>query len=136
MRLSLSVAELQRLQCALASAKTTSGSTHNFYLYPARFSPEIARTAIELFSQPGDWVLDPFMGGGTAVIEALALGRSVIGVDLNALAHFVASVRTRPLSLQDEEAIQAWAARAPLFDRSGSPESVPHVANLRSEERR
>jgi len=130
MRLDLTAANLQRLQCALASAKTTSGSTHNFYLYPARFSPEIARTAIELFSRPGDWILDPFMGGGTAVIEALALGRSVIGVDINALAHFVASVRTRPLSLRDEEAIQAWAARAPIFGRSGSSGSPPRVANL------
>ena len=130
MRPSLTVAERQRLQFALASAKTTSGSTHNFYLYPARFSPEMARTVIELFSQPGDWVLDPFMGGGTAVIEALALGRSAIGVDLNALAHFIASVRTRPLSRQDEDALRAWAAQARAFGCRRDAEPLPRIANL------
>ncbi len=97
------------LQQALDSGKCTGGSTHNFYLYPARFSPEIARAVIEAFSEHGDCVLDPFMGGGTSVIEALALGRSVIGADLNSLAHFVASVRTRPLSVHDEVIIQSWA---------------------------
>lgn len=126
----LSRAEVERLEVALGSAKTTGGSTHNFYLYPARFSPEIARTVIQLFSEPRDWVLDPFMGGGTTVIEGLALGRSMVGVDLNALAHFVTCVRTRPLSHQDEESIRAWAARAAIFRRPQGPELLPHVANL------
>ncbi len=101
----------ERLQSALQSSKYTSGSTHNFYLYPARFSPEIARTVIDIFSDPGDWVLDPFMGGGTTIIEGLARGRFVIGADLNALAHFVARVRTTPLSQSDEDWIRHWANR-------------------------
>src|SRR5438445_1215049 len=37
----------------------------------------------------GKVVLDPFMGGGTTVVEALRLGCKVIGVDLNPLACFV-----------------------------------------------
>lgn len=100
---------LHRLRCALDSAKYTGGRTHNFYLYPARFSPEVARAVIEMFSKPGDWVLDPFMGGGTGIIEGLALGRPTIGIDLNALAHFVATVRTTPLSAHDEEILRGWA---------------------------
>ena len=47
----------EQLAAALNSSRCTSGSTHNFYLYPSRFSPEIARTIITLFSQPGDSVL-------------------------------------------------------------------------------
>jgi hypothetical protein len=108
--------QLAEITSALHSAKYTSGSTHNFYLYPARFSPEIARAVIEVFSDVNDWVLDPFMGGGTAIIEGLSLGRRMIGVDLNALAHFVADVRTSPLSALDEECIRRWtvtAARRP-----------------------
>src|SRR5947209_5286090 len=91
------------------SPSDSAGSTHTFYHYPARFSPQIARTVIEVFSEDGDWVLDPFMGGGTSVIEGLSLGRRVIGVDLNALAHFVATVRTTPLSAGDALALCAWA---------------------------
>ena len=49
---------------AITTATPVRGLTHNFYRYPARFSPVFARTIIERFSEPGDVVLDPFMGGG------------------------------------------------------------------------
>lgn len=105
--------EVQRLREALRSSRYSScaGLTHSFYHYPARFSPDIARAAIELFSEPEDVILDPFMGGGTTIIEGLRLGRRVLGVDLNALARFVANVRTMPLSHCDALAIREWAVR-------------------------
>ena len=56
------------------------------------------------------------MGGGTAIIEGLALGRSMIGVDLNALAHFVARVRTTPLSIEDEARLRHWARQVAADD--------------------
>ena len=37
---------------------------------------------IELFTDPGDVVLDPFAGSGTAVFAALAMGRNAIGVEM------------------------------------------------------
>ncbi len=37
---------------------------------------------IELFTDPGDVVLDPFAGSGTAIFAALAMGRNAIGVEL------------------------------------------------------
>src|SRR5204863_2306937 len=61
---------------------------------------------------PNDWILDPFMGGGTTVVEGLAAGRRVIGVDINSLAHFVADIRTTPLSENDKREIRVWATRA------------------------
>ncbi len=36
----------------------------------------------------------------------------MIGSDINALARFVAEVRTRPLSDADEDAVRRWADRA------------------------
>lgn len=36
---------------------------HNFYRYPARFSPTFARQIILAFSKPGYLVFDPFMVG-------------------------------------------------------------------------
>jgi hypothetical protein len=99
---------LARLGSAIATTRYTSGATHHFYHYPARFAPEVARTVIGLFSQANDWVMDPFMGGGTAVVEGLMMGRRMIGSDLNALAHFVSNVRTQPLSSRDEEVIRDW----------------------------
>ena len=43
---------------------------------------------IELFSKPGDLVVDPFMGGGTTAIEANVQSRNYIGFDNNHLAYF------------------------------------------------
>lgn len=120
---------------ALHSDAPSTGSTHGFYLYPARFSPDFARTVIATFSHPGDVVLDPFMGGGTSIIEGLSLGRFMVGTDLNSLAHFISTVRTRPLSLNDEEAIGKWASRVardlkhPRM-RKTAPPPPPSIRNL------
>ncbi len=37
----------------------------------------------------GKIILDPFMGGGTTLVEALRLGANVVGVDINPVAWFV-----------------------------------------------
>ena len=42
----------------------------------------------------GHLVLDPFMGGGTTIVEALRLGADVAGVDLNPVAWFVVKKKT------------------------------------------
>ncbi len=85
-----------------------TGHTHNYYRYPARFSPQFARAAIDLFSSPGDTVLDCFSGGGTTAVEAILAGRRFVGCDVNALARFVTRVKTTPLSARDRVAIADW----------------------------
>ena len=47
----------------------------------------------------GKIVLDPFMGGGTTIVEALRLGCKVIGVDINPVAWFVAKKEVEPVDL-------------------------------------
>ena len=42
----------------------------------------IARWAIQQYSQPGDWVLDPTIGAGTTAVEALTQGRNVAGMEI------------------------------------------------------
>lgn len=108
---SVSAETKSNLRRSLATTAHIAGSTHGFYRYPARFHPEIAREIICAFSSKGEWILDPFMGGGTSVIEALTLGRQIVGSDINSLARFVADVRTRPLSTMDKRQIRLWAQR-------------------------
>jgi adenine-specific DNA methylase len=47
----------------------------------------------------GKIVLDPFMGGGTTIVEALRLGCKVIGVDINPVAWFVTKKEVEPVDL-------------------------------------
>lgn len=49
----------------------------------------------------GKVVLDPFMGGGTTVVEALRLGCKVIGVDLNPVAWFIVKTEVEPVDLTE-----------------------------------
>jgi DNA modification methylase len=51
--------------------------------YRGNFAPQIARNIIEMYSQRGDTVLDPMVGGGTTIIEAKLLVRNAIGLDIN-----------------------------------------------------
>ncbi len=125
----LSDSDVERLREALlfSSYSYVAGSTHGFYHYPARFSPAIARAVIEVFSDPGDWILDPFMGGGTSVIEGLAMGRRVAGIDINTLAHFVTKVRTSPLSRSDERELHRWAKASSTRFGSGDITGIATV---------
>ena len=41
------------------------------------------RNLILRYSNPGDWVLDQFMGSGTTLVEAKLLNRNAVGVDIN-----------------------------------------------------
>ena len=94
---------------AVLNREPVAGLTHGFYRYPARFSPQFVRAAIKAFTQPGDIVLDPFMGGGTTLVEARIMGRRAIGVDISQLATFIARVKTTPLFNRDFSTIQRWA---------------------------
>jgi hypothetical protein len=94
---------------AARDTSPVSGLTHNFYRYPARFSPKLVRTAIETFTAPGDLVIDPFVGGGTTLVEALALGRDAIGTDISSLATFVTEVKTTLYEESELAVLAKWS---------------------------
>lgn len=59
--------------------------THNGN-YSGNFPPQVPRNLILQYSNEGDKVLDPMMGGGTTIIEAKILNRRGIGFDINPAA--------------------------------------------------
>jgi adenine-specific DNA methylase len=52
----------------------------------------------------GKVILDPFMGGGTTVVEALRLGCKVIGIDLNPVAWFIVKTEVEPVEIEELKA--------------------------------
>lgn len=49
--------------------------------HEAKFPLELPRRLIQLLTDPGDWVLDPFVGSGTSAVAAAMEGRRFIGID-------------------------------------------------------
>jgi len=127
----LSVAAQSRLILGARDIEPVRGLTHGFYKYPARFSPVFVRAAIEIFTKPGDVVLDPHVGGGTSLVEALASGRQAVGGDINPLAEFVTRVKCIVFSEAELDTLQAWAARVPgAVDIHARSVEFPEYAEL------
>lgn len=51
--------------------------------YRGNWSPYVPRNLILRYSNPGEWILDQFMGSGTTLVEGKLLNRNVIGIDIN-----------------------------------------------------
>jgi site-specific DNA-methyltransferase (adenine-specific) len=62
-------------------------------LHPTQKPVGILRPLIEAFTKPGDTVLDPFCGSGSTLVAARGLGRSYIGIELDAVHHCTATRR-------------------------------------------
>jgi len=113
---------------AVQDKAPVAGLTHTFYRYPARFSPSFARAAILNYTLPGDVVLDPFVGGGTTMVEAAALGRVGVGNDISSLATFLSVAKSRFYKSRELQRVRGWIGQIDLNVRrpAHSPDESEH----------
>jgi DNA modification methylase len=91
--------------------------------YPTQKPEALLERIIAASSNPGDVVLDPFCGCGTAVAAAQKMDRHWIGIDITHLA----------ISLIKARLIDAFGAEA-AFKVIGEPVSVEDAATLAAED--
>ena len=51
--------------------------------HPCIYPVEMIERIVKMATNPGDWVLDPFLGSGTTLIASKKLGRNSIGFELD-----------------------------------------------------
>jgi len=73
---------------------------YNMHRFFARRPFNVFEAMVKHYTNPGDIVLDPFMGGGVTVVESLRARRRVVGVDLNPIAWFIVNAEVRPIKLE------------------------------------
>src|SRR5262245_42481049 len=96
----------QRLRVLLAGelnfhGEDSSYASHDVHAFAAKFPPQLPRAFIRGLTAPGDIVLDPMMGSGTTIVEALLEGRRGIGLDIDLLALRVSQAKTIPMRVDD-----------------------------------
>ncbi len=80
------------------SAQRRGHSLHEVS-YRACFKAELPQFFISRLTDPGDAVLDPFMGRGTTPLQAALQGRRPLGADVNPLSTLLTRPRLKPPSL-------------------------------------
>jgi len=79
---------------------TVHTPVYTMHKYWARRSWAVFRRIVQVFTKPGDVILDPFAGGGTTLVEGLIARRRVIAIDVNPLAVRIMRHEVAPLDIQ------------------------------------
>ena len=71
--------------------------------YYAMFPNEFAFEAISRFTEPDDWVLDPFAGRFSSIYAATTQGRNGVGIEINPVGWVYGQTKLHPASQEDVE---------------------------------
>lgn len=63
-----------------------------YAMFPSSFADEV----IQKYTQPGDTIIDPFAGRGTAIFSAAIQDRPAIGIEINPLGYVYSKAKLKP----------------------------------------
>ena len=82
---------------------STGYATHGLFPYRGKFHPQLIKALINIISlRPGDKLLDPMCGSGTANIESALMGIESYAIDLSPFCQFMTKVKYESLSINIE----------------------------------
>ena len=111
---------------------TLSGSPFSaIHWHPARLPSQVAAACIGVLSEPGEVVLDPFLGSGTVCVESQWLDRASIGFDISPIACKITRAKTLRQSAPQIKRVvtvlrkQAYELLQPLLGSSMKEPLIP-----------
>ena len=81
--------------------ESSAYGSHALHAFAAKFPPQLPRVFIRGLTKPGDAVLDPMMGSGTTIVEALTERRKAVGFDIDPLSVRLVQAKTLPLDIHE-----------------------------------
>ncbi|MSO57648.1 MAG: class I SAM-dependent methyltransferase [Thermoleophilia bacterium] len=67
---------------------------HRLHPYLGKFVPQLVEIFLHRSFGPGQWILDPFSGSGTTLVECSTFGAHSVGVDISAFNALLARAKT------------------------------------------
>jgi hypothetical protein len=86
------------------TAKQRQANSIHEISYRACYKPQLPRFFIDIFTEKGDTVYDPFAGRGTTLIEAALMGRNIVSNDVNPLSVILTKPRLNIPTIDEIEA--------------------------------
>jgi hypothetical protein len=87
--------------------QSTRYSAHGLHEYKGKFNPQVVRAICNMLGmQAGGWILDPFCGSGTTLLEAFHLGLNAIGVDLNPLGVEISNAKIAAMQVPSGQLLE------------------------------
>ncbi len=74
--------------------------------HDSKFPVELPRRAIKIFTEPGEIVLDCFMGSGTTAVAAISEGRQYIGIEKEEKSVAIAKKAAESINIYTKEPVQ------------------------------
>lgn len=91
-------------------------------IHPCQFPVELVERLVLSLTNPGDWVLDPYMGVGTALAAAVRHGRKGLGAEI--CAEYVQIARER-VTAASAGTLQTRPMRRPVYRPGGTVSHSP-----------
>ncbi len=91
-------------------------ASHGLHAFAAKCPPQLVRYALQQYSEPGDLLLDPMVGSGTALVEARLMGRNGLGFDIDPLARLIAHTKCQVVHDADIEVAQQLVSQRAAQD--------------------
>src|ERR1700754_4056698 len=76
------------------STSRSQSAFSSLHWHPCRYPSQIPAVLIDALTDPGEVVLDPFLGSGTTAVEAQRLDRPCVGIELNPVSALMARAKT------------------------------------------
>lgn len=115
---------------------STGYATHGLFPYRGKFHPQLVKGLFNIIGvKPGEIVLDPMCGSGTANIEAALMGINSLAADINPFCQFMTQVKYEALILDKNLLVNLPKKKKQLFKFFNATDVASQLAKIKDPEK-